>query len=108
MKKHQVSTFTKGWFIGDFTPTLLATGEFEAALKTYNKGEREVAHVHEIAREFTIIGSGRYRMNDVTLEAGDIMELAPGDVSDFECLESGVTFVVKYPSVKNDKKLVPR
>ncbi len=108
MKKHRITAFTKGWFIGDFTPTLLATNEFEAAMKTYNKGETEAAHVHEIAREFTIIGTGRYRMNDVILEAGDIMELAPGDVSDFECLESGVTFVVKYPSARNDKKIVQR
>ncbi len=108
MKKHRIASFTKGWFIGDFTPTLLATREFEAGMKYYVKGDKEEAHVHEIAREYTIVGTGRYRMNGETLEAGDVMELAPGDVSDFECLESGVTFVVKYPSAKNDKKFVKK
>jgi mannose-6-phosphate isomerase-like protein (cupin superfamily) len=108
VKKHNIDSFTKGWFIGDFKPTLLATKEFETAMKAYKKGDKEAAHVHKIAREFTIIGSGRFRMNEVILETGDIMELAPGEVSDFECLESGVTFVVKSPSAPYDKELVKK
>ena len=106
MKKHKIDSFTKGWFIGDFKPTLFATKEFETSMKTYKKGDKEGRHVHKIAREYTIIGTGRFRMNDTILEAGDIMELSPGEPTDFECLESGVTFVVKTPSAPDDKEMV--
>lgn len=108
MKKHKIDGFTKGWFIGDFTPTLLSTKEFEASVKYYSKGDKESAHRHDVAREYTVIGHGRFRMNDMILERGDIVELTPGEVSDFECLEDGVTFVVKTPSVRGDKIMVPR
>lgn len=108
MTRAKISSFTKGWFIGDFSPSLLQTKEFETAMKTYKKGDKEGAHVHKVAVEFTIIGSGKFRMNDMTLIAGDIVQLAPGEVADFECLEDGVTFVVKTPSAPFDKEMVSR
>ena len=106
MKKSKIDSFTKGWFIGDFKPTLLRTKDFEAAMKFHKKGDKEDKHVHKIACEYTLIGAGRFRMNNVILEAGDIMELQPGEPADFECLESGVTFVVKSPSAPHDKEML--
>jgi hypothetical protein len=106
MKKHKIDAFTKGWFIGDFKPTLLATKDFETAVKFYKRGDREGRHVHKIAVEFTIIGAGKFRINDMILEAGDIIEIRPGEPGDFECLESGVMFVVKSPSAPHDKEMV--
>ena len=108
MKKHRIESFTRGWFIGDFEPTLVPTKQFETAMKIYKTGDKEAAHLHSIAREFTIIGAGKFRMNDTILQAGDIVELSIGEVADFECLESGVTFVVKTPSAPKDKVLVNR
>src|SRR5215475_3288754 len=99
MKKSKIDSFTKGRFIGDFKPTLLRTKDFEAAMKFYKKGDKEGKHVHKIAREYTLIGAGRF-------ETGDIMELQPGEPADFECLESGVTFVVKSPSAPQDKEML--
>lgn len=106
MKKHRIESFTKGWFIGDFKPTLQSTKEFETAMKFYSKGDKEGKHVHKVAREYTVIGAGRFRMNDTILEVGDIVELMPNEPADFECLESGVTFVVKTPSAPFDKEMV--
>ena len=106
MKKHQIQSFTKGWFIGNFDPSLMRVKEFEAAMKFYKKGDLEVAHFHRVAIEFTIIGQGKFRMNDNILGPGDIIELAPGETSDFECMENGVTFVIKSPSAPDDKFVI--
>ena len=108
MIRAKLDSFTKGWFIGDFSPSLLKTTEFETAMKTYKKGDSESAHVHKVAIEFTIIGTGKFRMNDMILTAGDIVQLTPGEIADFECLEDGVTFVVKTPSAPFDKEVVKR
>ena len=48
----------KGWFIGNFEPTLFNTDLFEVAVKRYNKGDSEERHTHKIATEFTMILDG--------------------------------------------------
>lgn len=104
MKIHHLRDFVRGWFIGDFEPSLLKTDAFEAAVKGYKKGDQEKRHCHRVATEITVIASGRVRMNDQLLGNGDIIILKPGDSSDFECLsETALTMVIKYPCVKNDK-----
>jgi mannose-6-phosphate isomerase-like protein (cupin superfamily) len=96
---------TKGWFIGDFEPNLHRTEDFEVGVKTYAKGSLEARHHHKISTEYTCIVSGRARMNTYVLEAGSIVEIKPGESTDFEALTDCITVVVKVPSSKNDKYL---
>lgn len=103
MKKYNLSEFTKGWFIGNFNPSLLQTDLFEVAIKNYTQGDQESAHYHKIATEYTIVNSGRFRMNDSEYGAGDIIVIEPGESTDFYCLESGNTTVLKVPCVSGDK-----
>lgn len=103
MKIYQADNFSKGWFIGSFEPTLLMTDRFEASLKRYKKGNVEGRHYHKIAKEFTVIGSGLFKMNNEILTPGSIVVLEPGESADFECLKSGVSFIIKTPSVLGDK-----
>jgi len=105
-KVTNIKEFTKGWFIGNFEPSLNKTSQFEVGLKRYKKGDVEQTHFHKIAREYTVISKGKFIMKGVRLEPGDIMELEPGEISDFECLEDGETFVIKTPSVVSDKYII--
>ncbi len=45
-------------------------------------------------------------MNGENLGKDDIIVLSPGEVANFQCLESGTTVVVKTPSIPEDKYLV--
>lgn len=103
MKTTKINQFTKGWFIGDFVPTLYKTKEFEIGVKSYSKGSFEPKHIHKIATEYTIIISGTYKINSNIYKSGDILILSPGEASDFQCLKTGKTVVVKTPSVHGDK-----
>ena len=94
---------TNGWFIGNFTPSIIKTGEFEVAVKTYRRGDHEPLHHHKRATEITVISSGKVRMNGVQYEAGDIILIEPLEATDFEALTDVVTTVVKYPGSSNDK-----
>ena len=51
MKIEDIADFTKGWFIGDFEPSLFKTTDFEIAIKSYQKGDTEKEHYHAIATE---------------------------------------------------------
>ncbi|MFM0367709.1 hypothetical protein [Paraburkholderia aspalathi] len=106
MEAFKLSDMTKGWFVGGFTPTALSTEACEVAVKHYTVGTREEAHVHRVATEITVIVSGRVRMAGKEWGEGDIVVLAPGDVTDFEALTDTVTVVVKMPGARNDKYLV--
>ena len=96
----------KGWFVGNFQPTILKTNDVEVAVKRYKKGDREAPHYHKIATEITVIICGRVRMNGIEYGPDDIVVMEPGETTDFECLEDGtVNAVVKIPGANNDKYL---
>lgn len=103
MKTASLQDMMKGWFIGPFAPTLFHTEQFECAVKRYAAGDKEGSHVHRVATEYTIVASGKVRMNGVVYGADTIVVIEPGEATDFEALEDTVTFVVKVPAVRGDK-----
>lgn len=103
MRVFKLAEMSKGWFVGDFTPTALRTQTAEVAVKSYVAGAVEGRHVHKIASEITLILSGSARMNEKHVGAGDIVVLDPGDATDFQALTDVTTVVVKLPSVPGDK-----
>jgi quercetin dioxygenase-like cupin family protein len=105
MQVAKLKDMTKGWFIGNFNPTLLATEAVEVAVKEYPAGFTEAWHYHKIATEFTVIVSGEVEMNGTRYAAGDIIVIPPGEGTDFRTLSPTVTTVVKIPGATNDKYL---
>ncbi|OCG12917.1 hypothetical protein A9G09_09110 [Gilliamella sp. wkB292] len=106
MKIAKLNDMVKGWFIGNFEPSLCKTNDVEVAVKTYKKGDREDKHYHKIATEYTVIISGRVKMNNTEYVAGDIIVMEPNEATDFECLEDDtMNVVVKLPGANNDKYL---
>lgn len=104
MKTAKLNEMTKGWFIGNFEPSLFKTNDVEVAVKTYKKGDYEAKHYHKIATEYTCIISGKVKMNGKEYTAGDIIVMHPNDATDFEALEDNtVNVVVKLPGANNDK-----
>ena len=104
MKTAKLNEMIKGWFIGNFNPSLFKTNDVEVAVKEYKKGDHEGKHYHKIATEYTCIISGRVKMNGTEYGKGDIVVMEPGEATDFECLEDDTTnVVVKIPGANNDK-----
>ena len=60
MKKFNLDEMTKGWFVGDFEPTVIRTSDCEVGVKRYQSGDKESAHFHkEALLGFTNIGYQR-------------------------------------------------
>ena len=51
----------------------------------------------------SIIVEGKVRMNGKVYEKDAILEIPPGEATDFEALTDVVTTVVKVPAVEGDK-----
>jgi hypothetical protein len=101
--RYKLDDFTKGWFVGNFSPTLVATDAVEVAVKHYRAGESEASHFHKVAVELTLIVSGRVRMSGEEVGPGEIIKMEPGRATDFLPLTDVTTVVVKLPCVKGDK-----
>ena len=107
MKIHKINEFTRGWFVGNFEPSLIKTNDVEVALQNIKKGTIEKKHFHKIAKELTLIISGKAIVFDnIVVSSGDIVEIEPGEATAFEAIEDCTNLVVKYPGATNDKYIM--
>lgn len=105
MKKNNLSEFTGGWFLGDFSPSLIPMQNFEVGVKYFEKGQTEPEHYQLTATEYTVIISGECRIGKYLLSSGDILTIPPLESADFEALSKTSLVVVKTPSIPEDKVL---
>lgn len=105
MKTAKLDEMIRGWFVGNFEPTLVATNDVEVGVKEYKKGDKEERHYHKIATEITVVNEGTIKMNETLYTKGDIIVMEPNEATDFEALEDAMCTVVKYPGANDDKYL---
>jgi quercetin dioxygenase-like cupin family protein len=105
IESHKLDDMVKGWFIGNFTPTLFETDQVEVAIKKYKAGDFEDRHYHKIATEFTAVIGGKVEMDGKEYIDGDIVKINAGVATSFRAITDVTTVVVKVPCVKNDKYL---
>ena len=106
MKSGRLSQMKRGWFVGNFEPSVYRTPHCEVAIKQFHLGDKEQAHYHKVATEVTLVVSGQVKMFNKIWVAGDIVVVEPGDVTSFEALSDSVLSVVKVPAVVDDKYIV--
>ena len=106
MYTSNLNKMIKGWFVGNFEPTLYSTNDVEVAVKRYKAGDYESVHYHKLATEITVIVSGIVKMNGVEYKEGDIIVIEPNDRTDFFAVTDAVNTVVKIPGANDDKYLV--
>ena len=106
MKKNNLNYMTKGWIVGDFSPSIINTKKCEIAIKHYKKGDSEPAHYHKEAEEITVIVNGKVLINDLILNKNDIVLVEKNEVVKFKALEDSTTVVYKSKSIKDDKYIV--
>ena len=103
MRRHRLDEMTRGWFVGDFAPSVLRTGAAEVGVKRSAAGDTEAWHYHRVATEITLVLSGEVEMCGQRLGPGDIVTLDPGEGTAFRALTDAVNVVVKVPGATDDK-----
>ena len=106
MEAAKLCEMVGGWFVGGFTPTAYSTDSCEVGIKSYKAGQKEASHKHMVATEITVVLYGRLFMVNKEWSEGDIVILAPGEITSFEAITDCGTVVVKIPGALNDKYLV--
>ena len=103
MQTFELENFVRGWFVGNFTPSLHKTENFEVAVMHFKKGEFVAPHTHKIATEYNVLIEGKMKIRNTIIEKNQIFVLHPNEIADPEYLEDCILVVVKTPSVPSDK-----
>ena len=106
MIKDNIKNFTKGWFIGNFEPSLLKTADFEVSIQHHKKGDTPEKHYQKIATEYNVVVSGSLISNGEMIGPGDIFIFEPMEITDVVFLEDSEIVCVKTPSLGFDDKVI--
>jgi len=106
MKKANIKDFWRGWFIGNFEPTVLKTEDFEVGFLFHAKNEKWAHHYHKIGTEYNLLVKGKMILQGQEINEGEIFIMEPNDISDAEFLEDCYVVCIKTPSLPGDKYLV--
>ena len=103
MNIFDVNNFKGGWFIGNFSPSVFRTSDFEIAYKTHAKDEEWPTHYHAQAEEINYLISGNMSINNIELVAPIIFVIDKNEIAKPVFKTDVSLIVVKIPSVINDK-----
>ena len=103
MEIKRIEEMTRGWFVGNFNPSVFMTADFEVGYLRHSKGEKWGKHYHKKAIEINYLIRGKMKIHDHLLTTGDIFTIFPYEIADPEFLEDCELIVVKVPSIIGDK-----
>jgi len=103
IKTSRLENMTRGWLIGDFTPSIFRTSAFEVGYLRHKKDECWPAHVHLEADEMNVLIRGKMRINNESIECGDIFVIKKGMLTKALFEEDCEILCIKVPSIPSDK-----
>ena len=103
VKKNKLEHMTRGWLVGNFTPSILKTNAFEVGYLKHHKGQEWPAHLHKEADEYNILIKGKLSINNEIIDEGEIFIIPKGMLSSAKFLEDCEIVCIKVPSNTNDK-----
>lgn len=101
--KHSMTNMHRGWFIGDFLPSVHRTSGLEVGYLVHKQGEKWPVHYHEHMKEINYLIRGHMTINNRELRAGDIFVFEKGCLAAPTFHEDCELICVKLPSVPGDK-----
>ena len=106
MKVYDSKEMVRGWFLGNFEPSVYKTEDFEVGLLIHKEGEQWPTHYHKISTEINYLICGKMLLQGQELNSGDIFVIEPYEIADPIFLEDCQIICVKVPSSPSDKYIV--
>ncbi len=102
----KLSELTRGWLIGDFTPSLVRTKEFEIGILSHKSGEKWPYHIHDFQDEYNYLINGHMTVNDLEYLSGDNFALLKGHLAVPHFMSDCRLVCIKFPSIPSDKRIM--
>ena len=102
-----IEKYHNGWFVGNFSPAIFKSPQFELAHHTHLAMEKTTPHIHKETTELNYVISGELIVSDRYLTSGDIWIYEKGEVSDVRFLSNTSLIILRWPSIPGDKYDAP-
>jgi len=106
MEIFKLENMYKGWFVGNFEPSVFKTELFEVGTTLHPKGSSWDIHYHKKGTEITWLIKGKIKIQNKILKTGDIFIIHPWEIVNPEFLEDSEVLIIKTPSNTNDKFVI--
>ena len=104
--KYDLNDMYRGWFVGNFEPSVYKTKEFEVGYLLHKKGERWDIHYHEHMKEINLLVKGKMILNNKAIKENDIFVIDKNVIAAPIFLEDCYILCIKVPSVVGDKVII--
>ena len=102
-KIYNISNYTRGWLIGNFSPAIFKTRQFELGLLTHNKNEKWDYHYHAYMGEINVLLEGNMFINNRQIHKGEIFYIPENQLTCPNFIEDCKILCIKVPSIVGDK-----
>lgn len=104
--KYDLNDMYRGWFVGNFEPSVYKTKDFEVGYLLHKKGERWDIHYHEHMKEINLLVKGKMILNNKAIKENDIFVIDKNVIAAPIFLEDCYILCIKVPSVIGDKVII--
>ena len=105
MKIDSIHNYKNGWVVGDFSPTLLKTNQWEMSIQRFDLGHVSDNHYHKLTTEYNIIVEGgvAFAGDKKIYGRGTIFVIEPNETVDLEYVLDTTLVVFRDGSFPGDK-----
>jgi NDP-sugar pyrophosphorylase family protein len=102
-KTYKLKNFVRGWFVGNFEPSIIKTSDYEIAIIHHKKDEQWDYHYHKLADEINILLKGSMLINNRRVNEKHLFMIPSKQLTCPIFLEDCYVLCIKVPSAPGDK-----
>lgn len=106
IEKYNIKDMFRGWFIGNFEPSVYKTNNFEVGYLLHKKGEMWDVHYHEYTTEINLLIEGKMILNNIEINKNEIFIINKNNIAAPIFLEDCYIICIKVPSIIGDKIII--
>jgi dTDP-glucose pyrophosphorylase len=100
---YKLEDMFRGWYIGDFEPSVSKQSGFEVGYLLHKKGEKWQSHFHKNLNEVNLLVRGKMILNDIEIKENEIFVINKNIIASPIFLEDCYIICIKIPSMVGDK-----
>jgi dTDP-glucose pyrophosphorylase len=102
----KVEDMFRGWFMGNFEPTVFKHSGVEVGYLCHKKGEKWQTHYHNNIIEINLLVEGKMILNDIEINKNEIFKIDPKVIACPIFLEDCYIICIKVPYMVGDKIII--
>ena len=106
IKLYKIEDMFRGWFVGNFEPSVFKHAGVEVGYLLHKKGEKWQTHYHNNLIEVNLLVEGKMILNDIELNKNEIFVIDKKVIACPIFLEDCYIICIKIPSMVGDKILI--